>query len=586
MDVAAAFPSVSRACLLNKLRAAHLDEDLVCWTYSFMRDRRVVMSVDGQDGPPMAVTIGLPQGSPVSPVLFGIYIADVHKAVENRDPGCRGISFVDGVAWFVEGTSIEEVTVGLERCAAQNLLWAESNAVRFETSKTEAILLSKRRSHGKRRACRAIQVGRLNIHFAREATRWLGIWIDSALTLRDSRHRVLNRAKGTEAAIRRLVSKYGVPPASARNLQQALIHGTLLYGAELTWDGSKKMEKEVQLLTNRMGRASLGVWQTTPLGIVMAESALSPARALLEHRFDAEVFALLRAIQNLNERKESDQHYTVFSDSQAAIARITHDGCGPAQALARAAIAQAFEIHSRGNTITIRWTPSHSGIGGNNQAGMAAKSAAANRQSAIDPIFRDEASLSYLKRVTTGTRSNATKDWIRTRVKRKHRYRPPPNGKMRKELSRVPKELAGRYYQLLSAHAATAEHLVRVGQAQNECCWWCGSGEKQSRRHLSIRCKRWMPEIKRLWMRVRADCEWGGPRAPSVRTLFNDPRAIPAVLDFLKDTKVGQMPSQVLLRGGIEVVVEDLEDIELWAEESRAREVEENEEEDGPGPPL
>ena len=162
------------------------------------------MSVDGQDGPPMAVTTGLPQGSPVSPVLFGIYIADVHKAVENRVPGCRGISFVDGVTWFVEGTSIEEVTVGLESCAAESLTWAESNAVRFE-SKTEAVLLSKRRSHGKARACWAIQIGEQNIHFAREATRWLGIWIDSALTLRDSRRRVLNRAKGAEAAIRRLV---------------------------------------------------------------------------------------------------------------------------------------------------------------------------------------------------------------------------------------------------------------------------------------------------------------------------------------------------------------------------------------------
>ena len=131
--------------------------------------------------------------------------------------------------------------------------------------------------------------------------------------------------------------------------------------------------------------------------------------------FDAEVFALLRATQNFNERKESDQHYTVFSDSQAAIARITHDRCGPAQALAKAVIAQASEIHSRGNTLTIRWTPSHTGVEGNDQADIAAKSAAANRQCTIDPIFRNEASLSYLKRVTTETRSKATREWIRTR---------------------------------------------------------------------------------------------------------------------------------------------------------------------------
>ena len=83
MDVAAAFPSVARGCLLKKMRSAGIDECLVRWTDSFMRDRRVIMSVDGQDGEPMDVTTGLPQGSPISPALFAIYIADIHGAVED-----------------------------------------------------------------------------------------------------------------------------------------------------------------------------------------------------------------------------------------------------------------------------------------------------------------------------------------------------------------------------------------------------------------------------------------------------------------------------------------------------------------------
>ena len=85
---------------------------------------------------------------------------------------------------------------------------------------------------------------------------------------------------------------------------------------------------------------------------------------------------------------------------------------------------------------------------------------------------------------------------------------------------------------------------------------------------------------------MKADCEWEGSRAPSVRTLFNDPHAIPAVLEFLEDTKVGQMPSKVLLRGGMEIEGTNLEDIELWVEDSRAQEIEEYEEEDGLGPAL
>ena len=47
LDVAAAFPSVARGCLFRKMRAMGIDENLVDWTDSFMRDRRVIMSVDG-----------------------------------------------------------------------------------------------------------------------------------------------------------------------------------------------------------------------------------------------------------------------------------------------------------------------------------------------------------------------------------------------------------------------------------------------------------------------------------------------------------------------------------------------------------
>ena len=56
-----------------------------------------------------------------------------------------------------------------------------------------------------------------------------------------------------------MVGKYGVPPVSAQNPQQALIHGTLLYRTELLWSGTKKEERDIQVLTNQMGRASLGV---------------------------------------------------------------------------------------------------------------------------------------------------------------------------------------------------------------------------------------------------------------------------------------------------------------------------------------
>ena len=45
-----------------------------------------------------------------------------------------------------------------------------------------------------------------------------------------------------EAKLRRIVNQYGVPPASARNVQAAIVQGTMLYASELTWNGQDEVE--------------------------------------------------------------------------------------------------------------------------------------------------------------------------------------------------------------------------------------------------------------------------------------------------------------------------------------------------------
>ena len=90
-----------------------------------------------------------------------------------------------------------------------------------------------------------------------------------------------------------------------------------------------------------------------------------------------------------------------------------------------------------------------------------------------------------------------------------------------------------------------------------------------------------------MWKRVEIDCKWGTPRAPSVRALFRDARAAPALLEFLEGTRVGRVPGRVLLTGDPDVGEDDLQEIVLWAPEGEeAESSEDSEEEDGPGPPL
>ena len=106
------------------------------------------------------------------------YIANIHETVENQVEDNRGTTFVDDVTWVVEGTGtdIDDVISKLELCAAANLQWADDNAVRFETSKTEATLFPRRKRH--RQCTWGARVGDRATQSAGEVTRWLGTWLD------------------------------------------------------------------------------------------------------------------------------------------------------------------------------------------------------------------------------------------------------------------------------------------------------------------------------------------------------------------------------------------------------------------------
>ena len=123
-------------------------------------------------------------------------------------------------------------------------------------------------------------------------------------------------------------------------------------------------------------------------------------------------------------------------------------------------------------------------------------------------------------------------------------------------------------------------HLVRIGRADSDRCWWCHSGQRQSRHHLFFRCHRWATEGRKLWKKVGKACGWENPRAPSARLLSQGERATPVVLEFLRETKVGKI---VTLAQMEEVDEKELEEIEFrpldgeggWREGDEGR----------PGPP-
>lgn len=203
------------------------------WTRDFMSGRTAQMVIDGEEQDPIDATSGLPQGSPISPLLFALYMGGLHRHMGRRFPEATGLSFVDGVTWIVSGTSVREISRLLGRAAGLAIQWGKSNAASFEIGKTEAILLSRSRRHWKDKTRETIQVGDCRIGYNRRAARWLGIWIDSRLSFRENTSISADRARRVEARLTSFMRRNGVPPLSARHLQEAMFDVNVRIGGHV-----------------------------------------------------------------------------------------------------------------------------------------------------------------------------------------------------------------------------------------------------------------------------------------------------------------------------------------------------------------
>ncbi|KAL1978972.1 hypothetical protein VTN96DRAFT_7858 [Rasamsonia emersonii] len=286
MDVKGAFDHVDPAKLVRRMGELGIDGDLICWVRSFLADRRVQLVIDGHQCPEHPISSGVPQGSPVSPILFVIYLSGVFRAIEAAVPGIRALSFADDIGLIALGSSVDQACQQLQQAGENAITWGQNNAVQFDAEKTEAVLFTRKRGRALRdQVQRArIQVGGHQVHFNQEATRWLGIWLDAGLTLKVHYLTCLRKARMAEARVQSLCRQQGLPPGLVRKIQVAAVQAVALYGVELWWQGQKDRLAGIQQLVNRQARAITGMFRTTPIGPLVREAGLEPAETLLEAR--------------------------------------------------------------------------------------------------------------------------------------------------------------------------------------------------------------------------------------------------------------------------------------------------------------
>ena len=104
LDVEKAFDQVWHAGLLHKMKKFGIDQNLLRWINSFLCERSISIKIKDIKSDFFSPKHGVPQGSPLSPILFTIYVSDIPQP-ENVQTTTLS-QFADDIALWAYGRNI------------------------------------------------------------------------------------------------------------------------------------------------------------------------------------------------------------------------------------------------------------------------------------------------------------------------------------------------------------------------------------------------------------------------------------------------------------------------------------------------
>jgi ribonuclease HI len=301
LDVQGAFDALLKNRLLHRMVQQGWPQRTVLFVDSFLTDRRVQVRLGQVTTPNYPVACGTPQGSPLSPVLYTLYLAELLSMDTERRFG-----YADDICLYRASHSMDDNVELLASDLRHIRAWGEANKVTFAPEKQEMIHLTRQRSSY---APSCVVDEQLTIHpilpggeHSQPALRWLGVWFDRRLTFR--RHVATRTAKAARVAyhIRSLArTTYGPPASSLRKATIACVYPSLLYGTECWYRGRTKPPHtlkpgrpqevsayigwHIAAIDKTLAIAARGVlpaWRTTPTASLFRDAGLPSATVALE----------------------------------------------------------------------------------------------------------------------------------------------------------------------------------------------------------------------------------------------------------------------------------------------------------------
>ena len=136
IDLRKAFDTVDHTLLISKLRNLGFSNPGVDWFWSYLSSRSTVTSINNPTSDPKPVTVGVPQGSILGPLLFLLYINDLPRCLTH----CKSILYADDTLLYHSARTVADLESKINTDLESVSHWLNNNLLTLNNEKTKFMI--------------------------------------------------------------------------------------------------------------------------------------------------------------------------------------------------------------------------------------------------------------------------------------------------------------------------------------------------------------------------------------------------------------------------------------------------------------
>lgn len=253
LDLSKAFDTVDHDILLNKLENYGIRGLPLSWLTSYLTNRQQYSVIGDSVSSTKPISVGVPQGSILGPLLFLIYVNDIHHT-------CPDLSFklfADDSNAFIKGNNLIDLFACANSASKKICNWFQSNRLTINTAKSAYIVFFPStndeayiRDNNLTLFMDHNQIARVN------CIKFLGVEIDEHLSFKNHIEKITKTVKSANGLL--FNRREFIPMSCRRNLYLSMIYSRVRYCIEIYGYATWNVLQPLHIACNRVLRTLQG----------------------------------------------------------------------------------------------------------------------------------------------------------------------------------------------------------------------------------------------------------------------------------------------------------------------------------------